>query len=134
MSMTDSIASYLTLIRNASRAKKKYVDCPSSKVKEQITDILKKKGYILNYKKIEDKKQSFLRLYLKYDKTRKKICAISNLRKISKPGRRVYQKSDEIKSVLGGIGIAVISTSKGIKTDNECRNEKIGGETLCHIW
>lgn len=134
MSMTDPIANFLTLIRNASRAKKKNVDCPSSKVKEQIAQILKNEGFIENYKRIEDDKQGILRVYLKYGKGRQKTSAITDLKKVSKPGLRVYKKADEIKPVLGGIGIAIVSTSKGIKTDEECRDIKIGGELLCHIW
>ncbi len=134
MSMTDPIANFLTLIRNASRAKKKNVDCPSSKVKEQIAQILKREGFIKNFKKIEDNKQGILRIYLKYDKDKQKVAAITNLKRISRPGLRVYEKAEEIKPVLGGVGIGIISTSKGIKTDKECREAKIGGEILCHIW
>ena len=134
MSMTDPIANFLTFIRNASKAKKKNLDCPSSKVKEQIAQILKKEGFIENYKKIEDNKQGMLRIYLKYGRDRQKTPVITGLKRISKPGLRIYQKADEIKPVLGGIGIAIISTSKGIKTDKECRDTGIGGEPLCRIW
>ena len=134
MSMTDPIANFLTLIRNASRAKKKSVDCPSSKVKEEIAQALKREGFVKNFKKIEDNKQGVLRIYLKYGKDRQKTGAITDLKRISRPGLRVYQKADEIRPVLGGVGIGIISTSNGIKTDKECRDAKVGGETLCHIW
>ncbi len=134
MSMSDPIANFLTLVRNASKAKKKSVDCPSSNMKEQIAQILKKEGFIENYKKIEDNKQGKLRIYLKYGKDKHKPPAISNLKRISKPGLRIYKEAAKIKLVLGGVGIAIISTSKGIKTDEECRDAKVGGELLCHIW
>ena len=134
MSMTDPIANFLTLIRNASRAKKKSVDCPSSKVNEEIAQALKREGFVKNFKKIEDNKQGVLRIYLKYGKDRQKTGAITDLKRISRPGLRVYQKADEIRPVLGGVGIGIISTSNGIKTDKECRDAKVGGETLCHIW
>ncbi len=134
MSMADPIASFLTVIRNACRQKKKTVDCPSSGVKEQIAQILKNEGYTENFKKIDDDKQGVLRIYLKYGKDKRKTPAISDLRRISKPGRRVYKKVDELKPVLGGLGIAIVSTSKGIKTDKECKDVKLGGEVLCNIW
>ena len=134
MSMTDPIANFLTLIRNASRAKKKSVDCPSSKIKEEIAQTLKREGFVKNFKKIEDNKQGILRIYLKYGKDRQKTAAITDLKRISKPGLRVYEKAEEIRPVLGGVGIGIISTSNGIKTDKECRDAKVGGETLCHIW
>jgi len=132
--MTDPIADFLTLIRNASRAKKEKVDCPLSKTKEQIAQLLKREGLIKNFKKIEDNKQGILRIYLKYSKDKKKSAAITNLKKISKPGLRIYKKSEEIKPVLEGLGVAIVSTSKGVKTDKECRDIGIGGEVLCHIW
>lgn len=134
MSMTDPIANFLTLIRNALKARKANVDCPSSNIEEQIAQILKREGYIRNFKKIEDNKQGILRIYPKYGKDKQKTPAISNLKRISKPGLRIYEKSDQVKSVLGGIGIAIVSTSKGIRTDKECRDIKIGGEILCHVW
>lgn len=134
MSMTDPIANFLTVIRNASKEKMKTVDCPSSKLKEHLAQILKKEGYVANYKKVEDKKQGILRVYLKYGKDRHKVPAITGLKRISKPGLRIYKGYEDIRPVLGGLGIAVISTSKGIKTDKECRDNKIGGEVLCHIW
>ncbi len=134
MSMTDPIANFLTLIRNALKARKANVDCPSSNIKEQMAQILKREGYIRNFKKIEDNKQGILRIYLKYGKDKQRTPVISNLKRISSPGLRIYEKSDQIKSVLEGIGIAIVSTSKGIRTDKECRDTKIGGEILCHIW
>ena len=134
MSMTDPIANCLTSIRNPLKARKANVDCPSSNIKEQIAQILKREGYIRNFKKIEDNKQGILRIYLKYGKDRQKTAAITDLKRISKPGLRVYEKAEEIRPVLGGVGIGIISTSNGIKTDKECRDAKVGGETLCHIW
>ncbi|MFH0732072.1 MAG: 30S ribosomal protein S8 [Candidatus Omnitrophota bacterium] len=134
MSITDPIADFLTVVRNASKAKKDTVDCPSSKIKEQIAVLLKKEGYIRNFKKVEDKKQGLLRIYLKYSSDKNKKAAITNLQKISKPGLRIYKKSDEIKPVFSEIGIAVVSTSKGIKTDKECRDIGIGGEIICKVW
>lgn len=134
MSMTDPIANFLTLMRNAIKARKESVDIPFSKVKEQIAAILKSSGYVKNVKKIDDHKQGALRIYLKYDRNRQKTPAITKLKRVSKPGLRVYKKSEEIKPVLGGIGIAIISTSKGIKTDKECRDINLGGEILCQIW
>jgi len=134
MTMTDPVANFLTVIRNASKARKVTVDSPSSRVKECIADILKKEGFIKNYKKIDDNKQGILRIYLKYARDRQKTPAITSLKRVSRPGLRVYRKSETMKPVLGGIGIAVVSTSKGIKTDKECRDMKVGGEMLCQIW
>ncbi|MBN1405615.1 MAG: 30S ribosomal protein S8 [Candidatus Omnitrophica bacterium] len=134
MSIADPIANFLTLIRNASSAKQDIVDCPSSRTKEAISQMLKIEGFIKNFKKIDDKKQGVIRIYLKYGKGKEKPPVITNLQRVSMPGRRVYKKVDEIKSVFGGIGIAIISTSKGLKTDKECREAGIGGEVLCRIW
>lgn len=131
MSKTDPIADFLTIIRNGLMAKKENVDVPASRITKSILEILKKTEYIDNFKLIEDKKQGILRVYLKYLSGEP---AIINLRRISKPGLRIYVKQEEIPRVLRGRGIAVISTSKGILTDNEARQEKLGGEVICYVW
>jgi len=131
MSKTDPIADFLTIIRNGLMAKKENVDVPASRITKSILEILKKSEYIDNFKLIEDKKQGILRVYLKYLSGEP---AIINLRRISKPGLRVYVKQEEIPRVLRGRGIAVISTSKGILTDNEAREQKLGGEVICYVW
>ena len=131
MSKTDPIADFLTIIRNGLMAKKENVDVPASRITKSILEILKKTEYIDNFKLIEDKKQGILRVYLKYLSGEP---AIINLRRISKPGLRIYVKQDKIPRVLRGRGIAVISTSKGILTDNEARQEKLGGEVICYVW
>ena len=134
MSRTDLIADMLTLVRNASSAKKEKVDVPNSKINQEILKALKKEGFIQNYKLMEDQTQGTLRVYLKYTKDREKLAAFTNLKRISKPGLRVYVKRDKIPRVLGGLGIAVISTSKGILTDKECKEVKAGGEVICYAW
>lgn len=134
MSMTDPIANFLTLIKSASKAKKEKVDCPYSNIKERIAQILKKEGYIKNFKKIADNKQGILRIYLKYGAGKEKEPAITDIRRVSKPGLRIYKKSDDLKPVFGGIGIAVVSTSKGIMADKECKDTGVGGEVLCKVW
>ncbi len=133
MSMTDPIADMLTRIRNANMARHERVEIPSSKIKLEITRILSEEGFIRNYRLIEDGKQGILRIYLKYGNTKREK-VITNLRRISKPGRRVYAKSDRLPRVYGGLGIAILSTSKGLKTTPECRSEKVGGEVLCYVW
>jgi len=131
MVMTDPIADFLTRIRNASMALKDNVEIPASNIKKDMAQILKDEGYIRDYEFIEDGKQGVLRLYLKYkDKQR----VISGLKRISKPGLRVYTNKDDIPQVLGGLGIAMISTSKGVITDKKARAEKTGGEVICYIW
>ena len=131
MVMTDPIADFLTRIRNANMALKDNVEIPASNMKRDIAQILKDEGYIRDYEHIEDGKQGILRLYLKYkDKQR----VISGLKRISKPGLKVYAKKEEVPQVLGGLGIAVISTSGGIITDKKARSEKVGGEVICYIW
>ena len=131
MSKTDPIADFLTIIRNGLMAKKENVDVLASRITKSILEILKKSEYIDNFKLIEDKKQGILRVYLKYLSGEP---AIINLRRISKPGLRVYVKQGKIPRVLRGRGIAVISTSKGILTDNEAREQKLGGEVICYVW
>jgi small subunit ribosomal protein S8 len=130
--MTDSIADMLTRIRNANMIKAEKVDIPASKMKIEITKILKEKGFVKGYKVLKDKKQGVLRITMKYVSGGDRI--ISGLKKISKPSRRVYVSKDEIPKVMGGFGIAILSTSKGIYTDEACRREGVGGEILCYIW
>lgn len=132
MVMTDPIADMLTRIRNGNNAKHETVDIPASNMKKSIANILLEEGFIKGYDVIEDAKQGILRVQLKYGKDNEKI--ITGLKRISKPGLRVYVKSDEIPRVLGGLGIAILSTSKGIITDKEARKEGVGGEVICYIW
>lgn len=132
MVMTDPIADMLTRIRNGNNAKHETVDIPASNMKKSIANILLEEGFIKGYDVIEDAKQGILRVQLKYGKENEKI--ISGLKRISKPGLRVYVKSDEIPRVLGGLGIAILSTSKGIVTDKVARKESVGGEVICYIW
>ena len=132
MAVTDPIADALTILRNASFAKKEIAEIRNSKVIEEILKILKKESFIANYKLIKDSKQGILRVYLKYDKDG--TPAILGIKRISKPGLRIYKKSDELPKVYGGLGVAVISTSKGMMTDNEARENKMGGEIICYTW
>ena len=130
--VTDTIADMLTRIRNANQMRYEEVKIPASKVKEEIARILKEAGYIKDYKLVKEDVQGTLVLTLKYTETRERV--ITGLKRISKPGLRVYAKNDEIPKVLNGLGIAIISTSKGIMTDKEARKENIGGEVLAYIW
>jgi small subunit ribosomal protein S8 len=132
MSMTDPIADMLTRVRNALTAGKEKVDIPASAVKEGIARILRDEGFIINYRIMEDSKQGIIRVTLKYSDS--EIPAIENLQRISRPGRRVYVGTDEIPRVLNGLGIAILSTSKGILTDRDSRTQKVGGEVLCYVW
>lgn len=132
MTMTDPIADMLTRIRNANLAGHDKVVVPSSKIKESIADILKEEGYISGFEKIEDNKQGMLKISMKYGEDRAKV--INGIKKISKPGLKVYAKADQIPRVLGGLGIAVISTSKGVISDVQARKEHIGGEVICYVW
>ena len=132
MVMTDPIADFLTRIRNANMVMHEKVEIPASKTKIALAEILKNEGFIKDYEQIEDGKQGIIRVYLKYGPNREKV--ISGLKRISKPGLKVYCKKDEIPKVLGGLGIAIISTSKGIMTDKEARKQNIGGEVLAYIW
>lgn len=131
MVVSDPIADMLTRIRNANQLRYKEVEMPTSKMKEEIARILKEEGYISNYEIKEEKPQSKLVLSLKYDK---KTRVITGLKKISKPGLRVYAKADEIPSVLNGLGIAIVSTSKGVMTGRDAKNKSLGGEVLAYIW
>ena len=131
MQITDAIADMLTRIRNAGTAKHDTVDIPASKVKQAIADILLEEGYINKVQYIEDNIQGIIRITLKYA-NRKSV--ITGLKRISKPGLRVYSNVEDLPLVLGGIGIAVVSTSKGIMTDRTARQNKVGGEVLAYIW
>ncbi|MBI5212944.1 MAG: 30S ribosomal protein S8 [Nitrospirae bacterium] len=130
--LTDPIADMLTRIRNAILIKSEKVDIPASKMKVEIAKILKEEGFIKSYKIIKDKKQGILRIALKYAPESGSI--ISGLKRISKPGRRVYVGKSEIPRVMGGVGVAVITTPNGILGDKECRREGVGGEVLCYVW
>ena len=132
MSMSDPLADMLTRIRNASSARHSKVDIPASKIKVNLARILKSEGYIKNYKLLKDQRHGILRIYVKYDEANQGV--ITGLERVSKPGRRVYVKKRDIPFVLNGMGISVLSTSKGILTDREARKENVGGELLCNIW
>ncbi|PKR76583.1 30S ribosomal protein S8 [Halalkalibacillus sediminis] len=132
MAMTDPIADMLTRIRNANMVRHDQLEVPASKLKKDIVDILKREGFIRDYEYIEDSKQGVLRLFLKYSGDNDRV--ISGIKRISKPGLRVYAKSDELPRVLNGLGIAVVSTSNGVLTDKEARQQAIGGEVLAYIW
>ncbi|XCH49463.1 30S ribosomal protein S8 [Thermodesulfovibrio sp. 3462-1] len=132
MMMTDPIADMLTRIRNAIKVKADKVDIPASRMKIEISKILKEEGFIKSYKIIKDKKQGIIRINLKY--TPEGDSVISNLQRISKPGRRVYVSKDEIPRVMGGLGIAILTTSQGVMTDKECRHKGVGGEVICYVW
>jgi small subunit ribosomal protein S8 len=130
--MSDPVADLLTRIRNASRAEHEKVDIPSSKLKIKIAEILKEEGFIKNFRFIEDNKQGTLRVYLKYGAGSERI--ISGLVRVSRPGRRVYVAKDKIPSILGGMGVAILSTSRGVMTDRDVRKQKLGGEVLAYVW
>ncbi len=130
--MTDPIADMLTRVRNANMVRHKTVEIPASNVKRAIAFIMKQEGFIKDFEFIKDQKQGRLRLHLKYGPNQERI--ISGLKRISKPGLRVYVKKDELPKVLGGLGIAVISTSQGLMSDRQARETGAGGEVLCYIW
>ncbi len=132
MSQTDPIADMLTRIRNSARIKKREVLIPSSKLKVEIAKILKEEGYIRNFKVVDDNKQGFLNIALKYTDDSQSV--ISGLRRVSRPGCRLFCTRESIPKVLDGLGIAVISTSKGIVTGNKCEEMGLGGEILCFVW
>lgn len=132
MVMTDPVADFLTRIRNGNMVMHETVEVPGSKIKISIAQIMREEGYIKDYEYIEDGKQGIIRIFLKYGPEKKKV--ITGIKRISKPGLRVYVGKDEIPRVLGGLGTAVISTSKGLMTDKNARKAKLGGEVLCYIW
>jgi small subunit ribosomal protein S8 len=132
MVMSDPIADMLTRIRNANIVRHETVEIPASKVKREIAEILKKEGFIRDAEYVQDSKQGIIRLFLKYGSNNERV--ISGLKRISKPGLRVYTKSQEVPRVLGGLGIAIISTSKGVMTDKDARQSKAGGEVICYVW
>ena len=132
MVMTDPIADYLTRIRNANSVNHEKVEIPASKMKKTMSQILKEEGMIKDFEYIEDGKQGILRVYLKYGPNKQKV--ITGLKRISRPGLRVYAKKDEIPRILGGLGIAIISTSQGVMTDKQARRRGLGGEVLCYVW
>lgn len=132
MVMTDPIADFLTRIRNANSVNHEKVEIPASKSKKTLAEILKNEGFIKDYELIEDDKQGMLRLYLKYGPNKEKV--ITGLKRISKPGLRVYAKKDQVPRVLGGLGVAIISTSKGMMSDKAARKNGLGGEVICYVW
>ncbi|HEY6906422.1 MAG TPA: 30S ribosomal protein S8 [Ignavibacteriaceae bacterium] len=131
MAVTDPIADFLTRIRNASKARKPRVDIPSSNMKKSLAEILKAQNFIKDYSIVEDNKQNVLRVELKYTNGSP---AISGLKRISKPGLRIYKRSDDLPRVLNGLGVAVISTPKGLLTDKDAKTQSVGGEIVCYIW
>lgn len=132
MVMSDPIADMLTRIRNANTVRHETVEIPASKQKKQIAEILKREGFIRDAEYIEDSKQGIIRVFLKYGPNNERV--ITGLKRISKPGLRVYAKSFDVPRVLGGLGIAIISTSKGVMTDKEARQSNTGGEVVCYVW
>ncbi|KRK64197.1 30S ribosomal protein S8 [Companilactobacillus tucceti DSM 20183] len=130
--MTDPIADYLTRIRNANMVKHESLEVPASNIKKSITEILKNEGFIKDYEIIEDNKQDVIRIVLKYGKDQQRV--ITGLKRISRPGLRSYVDSDNVPKVLNGLGIAILSTSKGVVTDKEARAQRVGGEVLAYIW
>jgi small subunit ribosomal protein S8 len=132
MVMTDPIADMLTRIRNANVVRHEKLELPASTMKKEIADILKREGYVRDYEFIEDNKQGVLRIFLKYGADDERV--ITGLKRISKPGLRVYAKATEVPRVLNGLGTAIISTSKGVLSDKEARSQAVGGEVLAYIW
>ena len=132
MGMTDPIADMLTRIRNGNSAKFSKVDIPASKIKIQIARILKDEGYIKNFKVIKDNRQGILRLYLKFDEKNQQV--LSSIKRISRPSRRFYAQNDTIPRVLNGMGLAILTTSKGVMTEREARKLGVGGEIICTVW
>jgi len=132
MTMTDPIADMLTRIRNANTALHSSVEIPASKIKIALAEALKEEGYIANFEVVEDNKQGIIRITLRYENGKRRI--ITGIKRISKPGLRVYANKDEIPRVLGGLGIAIISTSQGVMVDRKARAAGLGGEVLCYVW
>ncbi len=132
MSMSDPVADMLTRMRNAIMAKYNRVDIPASRLKINVAKVMKAEGYIKNYKVIKDNRQGLLRVYLRYDEQARPV--IQGLKRISKPGRRVFAGADDLPEVLNGLGVNIVSTSRGLMTDKQAREENVGGEVLCSIW
>ena len=132
MQMSDVIADMLTRIRNANNAKHQTVDIPASNIKKSIAEILSNEGYIKGYQVIEDGKQGIIRVALKYGANKTKV--IRGLKRVSKPGLRIYAGYEDMPKVMNGLGIAIVSTSKGLMTDKQARNQKVGGEVLAFVW
>jgi len=132
VSLSDPISDMLTVLRNANRAKKEKVDIPASKLKMEIIKIFKNEGYIKNFKLIEEGIRSYIRIYLKYTQAGDSI--IHNMKRVSKPGLRVYRRRSELPRIFNGYGTTIISTSKGVLTDKKAREQNVGGEVICYIW
>ncbi|MEK4630335.1 30S ribosomal protein S8 [Solibacillus silvestris] len=132
MTMTDPIADMLTRIRNANMVRHEKLEVPASNVKKEIAEILKREGFVRDVEYVEDNKQGIIRIFLKYGKDNERV--ITGLKRISKPGLRVYAKTNEVPKVLNGLGIALVSTSNGLLTDKEARAKQVGGEILAYIW
>ena len=132
MTMTDPIADMLTRIRNANMVRHEKLEVPASNLKKEIAEILKREGFIRDVEYVEDNKQGIIRIFLKYGKDNERV--ITGLKRISKPGLRVYAKTNEVPKVLNGLGIALVSTSNGLLTDKEARAKKVGGEILAYVW
>lgn len=132
MTMTDPLADMLTRVRNASAVKHESVDVPASNMKKEVARILLQEGFVKSYDVIEDGKQGIIRIQLKYSRDNEKV--ITGIKRISKPGLRVYAKKDDVPKVLGGLGVAIISTSKGLITDKQAREQGVGGEVIAYIW
>ncbi len=130
--MTDPIADLLTRIRNANQALKPHVDVPASRLKREVLQVLRQTRYIDSFDMLDDAKQGVLRVHLKYTPERERV--ITGLRRVSRPGLRKYVKAKEVPRVLGGLGVAVLTTPKGVMSDEECRREHVGGEVICYIW
>ncbi len=132
MGMTDPVADMLTRIRNGSKAKKKWVEIPASKLKKEVARILAEEHFIEMFRFIEDSTQSELRVFLKYDHQEKPM--ITGIKRVSKPGLRKYSSADKLPRVLNGLGIAIVSTSSGVMTDRDARQKGVGGEIICYVW
>ena len=132
MVMTDPIADFLTRIRNANMVKHETLEVPASKIKRDIAEILKREGFIRDVEYIEDDKQGIIRVFLKYGQNGEKV--ITGLKRVSKPGLRVYKKREDLPKVLNGLGIAILSTSEGLLTDKEARQKNVGGEVIAYVW
>ena len=132
MTMTDPIADMLTRIRNANMVRHEKLEVPASNVKKEIAEILKREGFVRDVEYVEDNKQGIIRIFLKYGKDNERV--ITGLKRISKPGLRVYAKTNEVPKVLNGLGIALVSTSNGLLTDKEARAKQVGGEILAYVW